>query len=195
MGGNPNHPVKGSSIVVDPIRDVEAIRKIKGRLQDRDLLLFTLGINNGLRVSDLLRLKVSDVKGLGIGGKVIIREKKTRKRNVLVINEEVFPILDRYLKSGVVVDEDFLFKSPGVDKAICVPYANNLVKKWCRDVGLVGNFGSHTLRKTFGFIQRTVFGVSWEMLSYRFGHSSPAITMRYLGISEDEVCSMLMNPI
>jgi hypothetical protein len=50
-------------------------------------------------------------------------------------------------------------------------------------------------RKTFGYIQRTKYGVSFEVLCKRFGHSSPAITMRYLGIDDREVKGILLNEI
>ena len=66
MRDNRNHPKKGSSITVEPIREIKDIKRIKRNLKDkpRDLLLFTLGINNGLRIGDLLKLKVQDVKVL-----------------------------------------------------------------------------------------------------------------------------------
>ena len=60
---NPNHPEKGREIRVDPIRRSEDIQAIKQLLSGtpRDLLLFTMGINNGLRAGDLLMVKVKDV--------------------------------------------------------------------------------------------------------------------------------------
>ena len=74
-----NHPVKGSIISVYPIRRTEDIDSIKKLLSNhpRDLLLFVLGTNNGLRVSDLLPLKVKDLKNLKPGEYLKIREKKT----------------------------------------------------------------------------------------------------------------------
>lgn len=67
---NPNHPKKGSSISVVPIRDPKD-RDIKRLLQDRprDLLLFVMGINNGF-----LRLRVGDVRALKPGMSVKVRE-------------------------------------------------------------------------------------------------------------------------
>ena len=72
---------------------------------------------------------------------------------------------------------------------------NRMIKSWCRAINLPGNYGAHTLRKTFGYIQRTKFGVGFEVLCRRFNHSSPAITMRYLGITDQEVYSILQNEI
>lgn len=72
---------------------------------------------------------------------------------------------------------------------------NAKIKKWCRTLNLKGNYGAHTLRKTFGYIQRTKYGVGFEILCKRFNHSNPAVTMRYLGISDEEVIAILHNEI
>jgi len=195
--GNQNHPEKGSLITVDPIRDLKAIRKIKRKLKgnSRDLLLFTMGINNGLRISDLLKLKVEDVIDLDPGETLKIKEKKTGKRNVLMINKEVHKILHQYIEEiNPAADEDYLFKSrKGSNNPLTTSYVNQLMKKWSN--GMKGNFGSHTLRKTFGYIQRVHFGVGFDILCKRFGHSSPSITMRYLGIEDKEVNGILLNEI
>ena len=83
-----NHPKKGDSITVEPIRSLEDIKSIKRLLSNshRDYLLFTLGVNNGLRIGDLLQLKVKDVQGVKPGDTVRVREEKTGKPNILVIN-------------------------------------------------------------------------------------------------------------
>ena len=78
---------------------------------------------------------------------------------------------------------------------LTVSYVNNLDKTWCRSVNLKGNYGAHTLRKTFGYVQRTVYGVGFEVLAKRFNHSNPRITMRYLGITDAEVNGILLNKI
>ena len=187
-----NHPRRGSIITVDPIRDVEVIKRIKSSLHGRNLVLFTLGINNGLRAGDLLRLRVKDISGYGIGEKIRIREEKTGKVNILMLNSEVYSVLTNYLKEEKLDSNDYLFKSRKGD-VLTVASVNHLVKKWCS--GLVGNYGSHSLRKTFGWVQRVVHGVSWEILCKRFNHSHPGITMRYLGFTDDEVCSILMNAV
>ena len=68
-GNNPNHPKKGSRITVDPIRDEKDIKSISKLLKDspRDHLLFVMGVNNGLRAGDLLKLKVKDLRYLKAG--------------------------------------------------------------------------------------------------------------------------------
>ncbi len=72
---------------------------------------------------------------------------------------------------------------------------NSLVTKWTREAKIKGNFGAHSLRKTFGFVQRKEFSVGFEVLAKRFNHSSPAVTMRYLGIHNKEIRGILNNEI
>ncbi|MFC1578572.1 tyrosine-type recombinase/integrase [Thermodesulfobacteriota bacterium] len=195
-GTNPNHPKKGSSITVDPIRADTDIKKVKRLLNDntRDLLLFTMGINNGLRISDLLKLKVGDVRDIKPGQTLKVKETKTGKMNILMINKSVHKVLKQYLEEVKSSDEDYLFQSRnGDNKTLTRETVNKMIKEWTKSFN--GNYGTHTLRKTFGYIQRTKYGVSFEVLCKRFGHSSPAITMRYLGIDDKEVAGILLNEI
>lgn len=198
---NPNHPKKGSRITVDPIRDEKVIKRIKRALRKkspRDYLLFVMGINNGLRISDLLKLKISDINDLLPGETLPIIEQKTGNQNVLMINKAVYEALQDYFKSIETATTIYLFQSrnknkDGHPKPISIQAVALMVKKWTK--GMKGNFSTHSLRKTWGYHQRTKFGVSFEIICKRFGHSSPAITMRYLGIQDKEVNSILLNEI
>ena len=91
-------------------------------------------------------------------------------------------------------DGDYLFPSQK-GKHLQPLAVNKLMKKWTSAINLEGNYGCHTLRKTFGDIQRTEFGVGFEIICKRFGHSNPSITMRYLGIQDKEVNGILLNEI
>ena len=194
---NPNHPKHGDQIRVDPIRRLEDIKAIKSMLSDkpRDLLLFTVGINNGLRTGDLLRLKVKDVRYLKEGDGINIREMKTGKVNILMVNKPVYKALRNYLEKVDPGDDDYLFTSRKRKTPLLVPSVNGLIKRWTKAINLRGNYGAHTLRKTFGYIQRTEHGVSWEILADRYNHSTPAVTRHYLGITKDEVRKILLNEI
>jgi len=88
-----------------------------------------------------------------------------------------------------------LFASRKGRRSITVQCVNNMVKHWMRTINVKGNYGAHSLRKTWGYVQRTVYGVGFEILCKRFNHSSPAITMRYLGIEDKEVQNILMNEV
>ena len=196
-GGNANHPKKGDRIAVDPIRkikDIKAIAKLNLG-NPRDHLIFIMGINNGLRAGDLIKLSVKDVRYMKVGDTLTIKEGKTGKDNILVINKTVFKALKNYLDTVQPDDDAFLFASRKGDSHIQSQAVSKLVKKWTKAINLRGNYGAHTLRKTWGYIQRTVHGVGFEIICKRYNHSSPSITMRYLGIQDKEVHSTLMNEI
>lgn len=193
---NPNAPKKGSRITVDPIRRVQDIKAIAKLLSDnpRDHLLFVMGVNNGLRAGELLKLKVKDLRYLKAGETLKIKEGKTGKENVLAINKTVYKALKHYFETVKPMDEDFVFKSKkGENNPITIQAVNNMIKKWTKALNLRGNYGAHTLRKTWGYIQRTKFGVGFEIICKRFNHTNPAVTMRYLGIEDKEVNGILMN--
>jgi integrase len=194
---NPNHPKKGDRITVDPIRkikDIKAISKLTAE-NPRDNLLFIAGINNGLRAGDLIKLKVNDVRYLKVGDTLTIKESKTGKDNIFLVNKTVYKALKNYLEKVQPEDENYVFASRKGKSHIQSQAVSKLVKKWTRAINLRGNYGAHTLRKTWGYIQRTVHGVGFEIICKRYGHSSPSITMRYLGIQDREVHGVLMNDI
>ena len=164
-----NHPQKGDRIAVDPIRKLKDIKAIAQLTQDnpRDHLLFIMGINNGLRAGDLVKLKVRDVRDLKVGDTLTIREGKTGKDNVLVINKTVFKALRNYLEQVQPADEDWVFASRKGNSHIQSQAVSKLVKKWTKAINLRGNYGAHTLRKTWGYQQRVVHGVGFEIICKR----------------------------
>ncbi len=190
-----NQPGKGIKKTVEPIRKLKDVRAIKKILSDkpRDLLLFTLGINNGLRAGDLLKLKISHVKNLQVGDSIAIVENKTGKKNVLVINKPSFDALHNFLRSSDKQDDDYLFSGRKGIEPITIPSLNRLIKGWTSAINLKGKYGTHTLRKTWGYLQRTEFGVPIEKITQRYLHSSPAVTMNYLGLQTQEVEEILIN--
>jgi len=193
-----DHPEKGSSCSVVPIRNLEDIQAIEKLLSSnpRDRLLFVLGTNNGLRVNDLLNLKVMDVKGLKAGDSLMVTESKTGKRNWIVINKKVYKALSLYFDSNPDLSpDDALFKSRKTGTALKIQAVNKMIKSWTEAINLHGRFGCHTLRKTWGYHMRTKYGAGFEVIAKRFNHSSPAVTMRYLGIEDKEVHSLLMNEV
>jgi integrase len=193
-----NHPTKGDSIKVDPIRDPKDIKLIKKMLADkpRDLAIFTLGINTNLRASDILKLKVGDVRGLQVGEHFTIKEKKTGKERSITLNRTLHDALCNLLATMPdALDSDFIFQSRKGKQALCVPYLNYLVKSWCREINLKGNYGSHTLRKTMGYIHRTVFHTDLPTLMTMFNHSTQRMTLQYLGIQSSEIQDAYLKEI
>ena len=200
MSNNHNHPTKGSSIIVEPIRSIQhiiEIRKILRSTSLRDDLLFTMGINNSLRITDLLQIKVEDIRHKPMGTCLTIKEHKAGKENILVINPVVYQALQDYIRRMLHYNYSkewvYLFQSRKGGKPLSLSSVNAKVKKWTLDVGLIGNYGAQSLRKTWGFHQKTRFGVSFNVLCKRFNHSSPAHTMRYLGILEEKTDYILAS--
>jgi len=184
---------------VQPIRDtkkIDAMKSImKGESSYRDLLLFTLGINTGLRISDILDLKWGSFLN---GGKLLktkdqlnVVEIKTKKVKTFVINKSVAEALKLYYDSLDSADpEDPVFSSRksgnGSPKAISRVGAWMLLNRYAHMVGLDDGIGTHTLRKTFGY-HLYKKGVALEYIQKMLNHSSPAITLRYIGITQDQL--------
>jgi len=185
---------------VQPIRDIKKIKAIKGNLKKRnarDFLLFTLGINTGLRISDILKLKVDDVKDQGgnIKEYLDLNEKKTKKQRLIYINDEVRNALEYFFEKTGVYDLDrylFISDKTKINKPISRIRAWQLLQSWCKEVGIEGRIGTHTLRKTAGY-QMRMAGVAIELIQEVLGHQSISMTKKYLGITDDEVTKVLKN--
>lgn len=193
-----NHPKKGSIIKVQPITRQKDINSIKRLLSNnpRDYALFITGINSALRGSDLARLKVGDIRGLEAGDHFAIREKKTGKIRNVTINKPIFNAIQVLLAlMPAAEDEDYLFASKKGKGPLCTSSINQKVKDWCRAINLRGNFGSHSLRKTWGYHARVTFGMDLASLVDCFGHSTQRQTLTYLCIQEDEVKRAFMNEL
>lgn len=196
-GRNDNHPRKGSSIKVQPIRALEAIAAIKTHLHDqpRNLCLFTLGINTAYRASELLSLTVGQVSHLKAGDILDIKQRKTNEYRMAVLNTVAVSSIQSWLSQHPrsYMGEAPLFLSQRGRRPLSVAAANRLVKSWCHETGLSGNFGSHTLRKTWGYHQRIHNNANVALLMRAFGHATEAQTLEYLCILPDEIRALYLG--
>lgn len=195
-GENFNHPRKGSRICVEPIRSLKDIQAIKKLLADRPVqqAIFVVGINTNLRAGDLLGITIGQVRGLQALGELVLREQKTDKLRRINLNKACIEAVNRVLAlKEYWRDDEYLFT--GQRGRFTVPYLNTLVKSWCRSINLKGNYGSHTLRKTWGYIQRVHFGVGLPELMTVFGHATQRQTLTYLCVQPEEVKSIYSNVI
>ena len=193
-GENFNRPKEGESIKVEPIRELKDIKAIKELLSDRprDFCLFTLGINTNLRASDLLNLRAHQVVDLRPNDEIEIKEQKTSKLRRITLNKNCIDAIDRLLKSEKFKNGDFLFRSQRAPR-LTVPSVTRLVKSWCAKINLKGNYGSHTLRKTWGYHQRVTSGTGLPELMTVFNHSSQKQTLDYLCVQPEEVKNIYKN--
>ncbi|KRE31624.1 site-specific integrase [Paenibacillus sp. Soil522] len=161
---------------VQPIRSVEKLEHMKAVL--RSWFLMVMGINVGLRISDLLALRVRDVQNRS---HIVCREKKTGKKKRFPINAELREIINEYIKGKR--DDEPLFRSRKTGSNIDRVQAYRILNRAAAEVGLA-EIGTHTLRKTFGYhFYKRYKDVA--LLQQIFNHSAPSITMRYIGINQD----------
>lgn len=174
---------------VDPIKDIEQINAIKIILQkhsQRDLLLFVLGINTGVKISDLLFLKVEDVwDGTKMKEFLYIRDEKSEEEKAFYLNSRVEMVLKTYLAHSSFKCNDFLFKSKKNDQPITRQQAYRIINHAAKEAGVPGKIGTHTLRKTFGY-HALHKGIAISILMSIYHHHSPAETLRYLGVDKYE---------
>ena len=153
-------------------------------------LLITIGVFTGLRISDLLKLRFSQFENSDI---LTILEQKTKKTRRIKINSDLKQIVERVKGRMRVTDIDqYIFLNKYGTKPIDKSYVNVKLKKIMKQYGFVmqGNCSSHFLRKSLGRRVLKLNNYSNEcviLLMELFGHSSPAITKRYLGLREKEI--------
>lgn len=172
---------------VEPIRDLKKLECMRSWLLKhghyRDYLLFVLGTNTGLRVSDLLNLRVGDVKE----GYIRLREKKTRKARKHTLSPQLAEMIREYIHGKA--DNEYLFPSlRSPDRPLDRHQAYRIINKAARACGVTERIGTHTLRKTFGYHFYKRYG-DVALLQEIFNHSSPSTTLRYIGINQDEIDS------
>lgn len=176
--------------VVKPIREKEKIQYIKEVLLHqsyRNYFLFVFGINSGLRINDFIHLKVSDVK---YADYLKIRERRTNKVRLIKMASTLKNEIDKYIQN--MADSDYLFPSRKGQQPISRVQAWKIINDAARRAGINEAIGTHTLRKTFGyhFYQKTRDAA---MLQKIFGHTSPSITLRYIGINDDMILNELLD--
>lgn len=167
---------------VEPIRDKEVVLDIADFLKEknqRDYVMFLFGIYSGLRISDILKFRVRDIREKDY---IIIREKKTGKEKKFPINKTLKRILKEFITDKK--DYEYLFRSPrGANKPITRQQAYNVLSHAGNHFGLE-SMGTHTLRKTFGYHlykQTNDAALVMDILN----HSDIHYTLRYIGVNQD----------
>jgi integrase len=175
--------------LVQPIRDTKKINEMMLYLKsqsDRNYILFLLGISTGLRISDILKLRKKDLTGTHL----TLKETKTRKHKKLRIMPGIRKDLKTYLDN--LEDDDYVIKSrEGANKPIDRSTAYRILRKAGEHVGLK-ELGTHTCRKTYGY-HFYLETKDVAMLQKLFNHSSPDITLEYIGINQDSMDSATMK--
>lgn len=187
LGHTPAHT--GKSIAEEPIRSLDSIQAIKQNLHDnpRDYCLFVLGINTAFRAGDLSGIKVGQVRG----DELVVREEKTNKIRRVTLNDQAKIAVARLIEGRK--DDEFLFE--GQRGQLTTSYINRLVKRWVAAVGITGQYGSHSLRKSWAYHQYSTFKVRIEILMQALNHSSPQQTLTYICIQSEDMKEVYSNSL
>lgn len=174
---------------VEPIRskkDIEKVERLLAKQSKRDLMLFVMGTNCGLRISDLLALNVGDVRNKT---HIQLFEKKTGKFKKFPINAKLKPMLEDFVKGRK--DKEPLFMSHWKHRLDRVT-AYYIIRDACKKAGLQERIGTHSMRKSFGlFFYKKYNDIA--LLQKIFNHSSPVITLRYIGIEQEQIDNSYSN--
>lgn len=175
---------------VQPIRSLKEIEDMKWALKrhcsQRDYILFLIGINTGLRVNDLLRLFVKDVKGKK---KIVVKEGKTEKSRTIHL-ANIYEEVNDYIET--LQNTQWLFPSRKGDNPITRIQAYRQLNKAAEMAEIETGIGTHTMRKTFGYwyYKQTKDIASLQSI---LNHSHPSVTLRYIGITDEEIENSLQS--
>lgn len=191
----------------EPIKNLEDIDRISEYLisneRYRDNMLFIVGINFGLRISDLLQLRFTQLINDDFSFKTTfpILEKKTRntrkvqRNRYISINDAVMDAVTLYLQHTQCKLDDYLFRSESnrgsnQNKPMSRMSADRILKEIAEALCLENKMATHTLRKTFAYHQMVMSNNDPRkllLLQKMFGHSSVAQTLDYIGITGEEI--------
>jgi integrase len=162
----------------------------------RNKLLFIIGINVGIRASDLRTLRFSffmDDTGRFKEFYVLqpMKQRKQKKFVKLFFNQTVRTAIENYISEYPFNDlNDYLFVSCKSNEPILAKHIWRIMKETASEAGIEQNIGSHSLRKTFGywmFHNAEDKNKALVMLQNIFSHSSTIVTMRYIGLMDNEM--------
>lgn len=174
-------------MTVEPIRDKKKITQMYNYLKKRDekyALLFKFGLNTGLRISDILPITEQDIfkSSFVFYDHLNLVEKKTRKEKKIKINETLREDICAYLQQRRVSAPYFFYSCKGGHIGRVQAY--RVLKEAAEHCG-IENFGTHSLRKTWGYWTYQLSQFNIGLIMDTLNHSSPRITLRYIGVNQD----------
>lgn len=191
-----------------PIRSKEDLKNIKKYYlkecpNKRNYLLIVLALNTALRISDVLNLRWSDVYDIHLmdyKAHIIIEEQKTGKKAYIFINNMLKSALSMYLDEVLgkrkfiasIIDRYIFTGQKSESRPISRIQAFRIINKAAEACNIKQPVSCHSLRKTFGY-QAWKQGVSPALLTNIYNHSSYKVTVRYLGIEQDDRDEVFRN--
>lgn len=172
---------------VNSIRNQEELREFKRqarKMGEQPYMLVLLGLNTGLRIGDLLQIRVRDIRDMGY---IVRREQKTGKQTEIRFHPAV--VAELRLLTADMDDDDLMFPSRYLTRKrdpISYETAYRWIKQAARAAGIKGPIGCHTLRKTYGYWFYKEYGDVATLMAH-FNHSDERVTMRYIGVTQERI--------
>ncbi len=190
---------KGVQTTSDYVKFDEFQKLVESLVKDKKYIwamYMSLSFSTGLRISDVLTIKWSDI--IGKDSLVKVEEKTGKIRNIRFSEKTIEKFLKLYVHLGKPNLNRYVVSNKK-GEAMSEQYINRILKDIKKKYSLnVDNFSTHSIRKTFA---RNI----WEMnnrseeslvlLMEILNHSSMAITRRYLGITGDEISNIYKSII
>ena len=179
-------------VLAKPVKDTPGRKKTASR----NAMMFLVGINTGLRNSDIISLTAKPF--LTGKNEIYVIEKKTGKGRVIQVAENIMQVVRKYIKDNGIAEDELLFSSQGGGK-LNRKELNRIIQTAIQKLGWdITKYGSHTLRKTYAYQFYTAANKRSKESGYRalsilcktLNHSSEAITLAYIGIDQEEICEI-----
>lgn len=188
---------RGEDCSSEPIKDEEDVRRVCRYFADSGnnlmLTLFVLGVNTAYRISDILSLRWEEVASTNVSGAVATNrpEKKTDKRRLVYLNDTAQAALANWHAECGDCAAGYVFASPRKpDAPVTRQYVDRQLKQAVADLGIAAHAGTHLMRKTFAYhhiLQAKDRSRALEQLMLLLNHSNIMTTLRYAGITKDEI--------
>lgn len=175
------------------LEDIWRIR-IRFELENKleQLVIFNLAIDNKLRSSDLIQLKVRDIcSGSLIQSRAIIEQKKTHREVQFEITTKTQQCMNLWIHKKNLTPSDYLFPSPRKHgHHISYHYYSGIVKQWVRKLGLdLTQYNTHSLRRTKASL---IYAKTKNLRAIQLllGHSKLESTIEYLGVEIEDALTI-----
>ena len=141
----------------------------------------------------MLKLTISDVLDCNkLKDRIRLREKKTNKFKDFPLTDNAKSAIKEYLKTRECTANEPLFISRKNKGFLLRQQAYKIINNVAKEVGIKEKIGTHTLRKTFGYHAYNN-GYDIAIIQKLFNHSSPSVTLRYIGITQDEIDDVYLS--
>lgn len=178
--------------IVNPVRKKEDILRVHELLMKHQpeihADIWQYGVNVAMRISDLVSITQEEAIAAISKGGFNIKEEKTKKYRTLRLNEKAKIILTKRIDQ--YPDDVYVFQSQSNRaKGLQQPIHRISVYRIIREIGKIINvdMGTHSMRKTRGCMLYYHGGFTIEEISKMLNHSNPAVTMAYIGITQERI--------